>query len=310
MAATTSKTVYRQTFGPLPSGVMAAPYPYCLHCKARTPETGYLLAPSVEGVGPSYADRGCCNGPLEALEWMLTMHTAPQETAAILIEPILGEGGFLTPPPGFLDALRALCDKHGILLIFDEVQAGMGRTGTWWAHEQLCEANPDLMTFAKGIASGFPFAGVAARPETFRNMSPGMLGGTYGGNTLGCAAATATIDVIREEGLLDNARERGAQLMRGLLDIAARNPAIRDVRGRGLMVAAELGAADGGFPSPSGLAGKITAAAGRRDMLLLSAGARETIRFLPPLIVGEKEIDDALRIFRESLDEALGETRV
>ena len=302
MAATTSKTVYRQTFGPLPAGLLAAPYPYCLHFKARTPATGYELAPSV---GEAYARRGCCGGPLEALEWMLKMHTAPQETAAILIEPILGEGGFLTPPPGFLDALRALCDKHGMLLIFDEVQAGVGRTGTWWAHQQLGGAAPDLMTFAKGVASGFPFAGVAARPELFKNMSPGMLGGTYGGNTLGCAAAAATIDVIREEGLLDNVRARGAQLMRGLVDIAARNPSIKDVRGRGLMVAAELGAADGSFPAPYGLAGKVTAAAGRRDMLLLSAGARETIRFLPPLIVGEKEIDDALRIFEESLDEAL-----
>eukprot|EP00887_Chlorella_sp_A99_P005683 scaffold1.g5683.t1 len=320
MALTTSKTVYRQAFGPLVPGVATAPYPYCLHCRARTAAggLGYTLAPFIPGhkpLGQPYAERQCCGGPLEALHWMLKMQSAPQETAAIIVEPVLGEGGFLTPPPGFLDALRAICDQHGILLIFDEVQSGVGRTGTWWAHQQLGSAQPDLMLFAKGIASGMPFAGVAARPGLFKHMTPGMLGGTYGGSAMGCAAAAATLDVIEEEGLLDNARVRGQQLTRGLIALAKRYPIV-DVRGHGLMVAAELGAAppaEGGSdagagvgPAPAGAATALTAAAGQHDMLLLSAGARETIRFLPPLNVSEGEIAEALSIFEACLEEVFG----
>ena len=192
MAVTTSKTVYRQNFGPHMGGVAVAPYPYCLHCKARQAGggLGYTLAPYVPPVGPAYEERRCCGGPLEALRWMLKMQSAPGETAAVLLEPILGEGGFLTTPPGFLQALRALCDEHGMLLIFDEVQSGVGRTGHWWAHAPLGGGvQPDLMTFAKGIASGFPFAGVAARPHLFDKMTPGMLvrgAGLSSGESAGC----------------------------------------------------------------------------------------------------------------------------
>ncbi|EFN54607.1 hypothetical protein CHLNCDRAFT_8428, partial [Chlorella variabilis] len=282
MSLTTSKTVYRQTFGPFPSGVVTAPYPYCLHCKTRQA-------------------RQCCGGPLESLEWMLKTHSAPSETAAIILEPILGEGGFLTPPPGFLGALRALCDKHGMLLIFDEVQCGVGRTGKWWGHQHLTD--PDVLLFAKGIASGVPFAGVSAKPQLYDKMSAGMMGGTYGGSAIGCAAAAATIDVVTEEGLLQNAAERGQQLAAGLLKLGEKYP-IADVRGRGLMLAAEFGEPQpgGGIAARPHTAADLAHAAGQRGLLLLGAGARETIRFLPPLNVSEGEVEEGLAIFEQCLE--------
>ncbi|KAL4421398.1 hypothetical protein ABPG75_010689 [Micractinium tetrahymenae] len=309
MALTTSKTVYRQNFGPYPSGVNVAPYPYCLHCKTRQAAggLGYEVAPNVPPLGKPYAERQCCGGPQEALDWMLKMHTAPSETAAIIIEPILGEGGFLTPPPGFLTKLRELCDKHGMLLIFDEVQCGVARTGRWWGHQHLTEAQPDLLLFAKGIASGVPFAGISARPEVYSKMSHGMMGGTYGGSAIGCAAAAATIDVIEGEGLLQNAAERGQQLTRGLLSLAERYPII-DVRGRGLMLAAEFGQKqpDGSLRAEPGTASKLTHAAGRRGLLLLGAGARETVRFLPPLTVSSGQVEEGLAVLEDCLQEVLG----
>lgn len=316
MSLTTSKTVYRQGFGPLIPGVITAPYPNCLHCKARHAAggLGYQVAPNVPPLGRPYLERKCCGGPQEALPWILKMQSAPQDTAAIIVEPILGEGGFLTPPPGFLSSLRELCDAHGILLIFDEVQAGMGRTGTWWAHQQLGGegpqggVSPDMMIFAKGIASGFPFAGVSCKESLFQNMSPGMMGGTYGGSALGCAAAVATIDAIEEEGMMGNARERGLQLMAGIVALEQKGYPITDVRGRGLMVAAEFGGGEGpGSLAPQpGVAAAVSKACGARSMLLLTSGARETVRFLPPLNVSELEVKEALRTFEEALEEVFG----
>lgn len=307
MALTTSKTVYRQTFGPQLSGIVTAPYPYCLHCPTRAAAggLGYTVAPCTPPLGRPYEQRQCCNSPLDALKWMLKMQTAPQETAAIILEPVLGEGGFQTPPPGMLRALRDLCDEHGMLLIFDEVQAGMGRTGKWWSHQLLGDVQPDMMLFAKGIASGFPFAGIASRPELYDKMVPGMMGGTYGGSTLGCAAAVATIDIITEEHLLENAQQRGLQLARGMLDLAQRYPIV-DVRGRGLMVAAEFGGRDGGLSAEPGVAARVTRAASKHGMLLLTAGARESIRMLPPLNVSSTEIDEALQKLELSLRDVFG----
>lgn len=328
MSVTTSKTVYRQFFGPMPPGVFVAPYPYCLHCPTRAAAggLGMGMAPNVPPVGQAYEDRQCCMSPLEDLRMMLKMQTSPavscscewghgslphysipnvlttmpcnsvQETAAILIEPVLGEGGFLVPPPGFLSALRTLCDEHGILLIFDEVQAGMGRTGTWWSHQQLTNAQPDILIFAKGIASGFPFAGLATKPHLYERMTPGMMGGTYGSNPIGCAAAVATIDAIEEEGILENVKQRGLQLMHGLVEMSEELP-IAEVRGRGLMVAAEL-------KGPVGVASNITKLAAEKGVLLITSGARETVRFLPPLVVTEEQVNEALVVFKWALGEA------
>lgn len=273
-------------------GVVVAPFPDCLHCVAQ-PSGGYGLPPCAPPFG-DYAARRCCGNPLSALEWTLRTHSHPGETAAVLVEPIQGEGGTVVPPPGFLPGLRALCDEHGMLLIVDEVQAGVGRTGEWWGHQALGEAPvaPDLLLAAKGLGSGLPIAAVAGRPELFARLAPGTLGGTYGGSAVASAAAAATLAVIREEGLLANAAARGRQLQAGLLRLAEEFP-ILDVRGRGLMVAVELGA-EGGGPAAAGAAGRVTAAALQRGLLLLTAGAREVVRFLPPLTVSEEEVERCL----------------
>jgi 4-aminobutyrate aminotransferase len=240
---------------------------------------------------------------------LLKTQSHPKDTAAIIIEPILGEGGFLVPPPGFLSELRKICDEHGIVLIFDEVQAGLGRTGTWFSHQLLTTAQPDVLIFAKGIASGFPFAGLAAREDLFVNsdgsnnerMEAGMMGGTYGSSPMGCAAAVATIDVIEDEKLLENAKIRGEQLANGLNAIASRSgdsdSSIIEVRGRGLMVAAELR----GKP---GVAARAVKIAGQHGVLMLTCGARETVRFLPPLVVTAEQVDRALEVFELALKEA------
>lgn len=300
MSVTSSKNVYRQFFGPLPAGVVVARYPYCLPCKTREAAGGleHGVEPRIPPLGPSYQSLKCC-WDISELEMLLKMQSHPKETAAVLIEPILGEGGFLVPPPNFLADLRELCDHYGIVLIFDEVQSGAGRTGNWWAHQELSSARPDMMVFAKGIASGFPFAGLAARPHLFDGLDSGTMGGTYGGSALGCAAASATIDVIEEEGLLDNAKTRGMQLMKGLVELSARLP-IAEVRGRGLMVAAEL---KEGHP---GLAAKVITSAAQKGLLILTAGARETVRFLPPLVVNEQQVDEALSAFESAFHEGLG----
>jgi len=312
MALTSSKTVYRQGFAPLMPGAFFAPYPYCLWCKTQHAGamSGYHVAPYCEPFDDPGA-RACCGTPLEALKWMLKMQTAPSETAAIILEPVLGEGGFLTPPPGFMAALRALCNEHGILLIADEVQSGAARTGSWWGHAQFDGGamQPDILVFAKGIASGYPMAGLAARGRLFDNLAPGTLGGTYGGNAVAAAAAVATIDVINEEKLAENAAVRGTQLMQGLVSLAQQQPCIIDVRGRGLMVGVEFGSPhttqSGGVPQPCppGFASAVTKATAKRGVLTMTAGAREAIRFLPPLTVSEEEIALALKVFGEAVAE-------
>ncbi|GIL92514.1 hypothetical protein Vretifemale_20029 [Volvox reticuliferus] len=357
MALTSSKTIYRQGFGPLIPGVHIAPYPYCLHCKAQVAR-GHAGYPSPAeqaatvavacggssngGKGAAPRDISCCGGPLESLEWMLATQTAPSDTAAVILEPILGEGGFLVPPPGFLQGLRKLCSEHGILLIADEVQAGAGRTGRWWGHQHWLSTptgshpqegtiglsletvhgggpgdSPDILVFAKGIASGYPLAGLAVRRELVPRdkMPPGTLGGTYGANAVACAAASATIEIINNEGLVQNAALRGAQLMAGLADLAAELPpgVIADIRGRGLMVGVEFGGGGGDsdasmprhIPPHKGVASAITKACAARGMLLLTAGARECIRFLPPLTISEDEVRQALSVFRDACREVL-----
>lgn len=305
MALTNSKTYYRAGFGPLLPGVLTSTYPYCLHCKTRQAAADggewYKIRPNIPPF-EDYNARQCCNGPLEAVTWLLKQSSAPADTAAIIIEPIQGEGGFLTPPPSFLPGLRKICDDNNIILIMDEVQAGVGRTGRWWGHEHLMDADPDILVFAKGIASGFPMAGIATKSDMFQNLKPGSIGGTYSGNTLGCAAACATIDAIKEDNMLANATERGKQLVEGLVKLSEKYP-ISDIRGRGLMVAVEFGSPDGGLTAKPGTASQVTKAAGRRNMLLLSAGARESIRFLPPLNVSSTEIEEALHILDASLQE-------
>ena len=279
LAMTTSKTAYRVGYGPLPSGVHVAKFPYCLHCPA---------APAGAAGG------ACCGDALAGLEALLKEQSAPSDTACIVIEPVLGEGGYVVPPRGFLRALRALCDKHGILLVLDEVQSGVGRTGKMWAFEHEGEDFlPDILVFAKGIASGVPLSGIATRPGFMHKSPSGSMGGTFGATAVSAAAAVATLETIRDERLLENAAARGAQLSAGLRALQAQFPErILDVRGRGCMVGLEFNA-----PVGSGVAGAVTAAAMDEGLLLLTTGWRETIRFIPPLIISAAEVDDALARF-------------
>jgi 4-aminobutyrate aminotransferase len=245
---------------------------------------------------------GCCGDALESVRTILKERSAPNDTAAIVIEPILGEGGYTPAPPGFLAALRNLCDEHGILLIVDEVQSGVGRTGRMWAIEHEEGVTPDILVFAKAIASGVPLSGIMTRPSLMHKSPPGSMGGTYGATAIAAAAAVATLRVMREEGLPANAAARGAQLSAGLRALSHTFPGvIADVRGRGCMVGLEFA-----YPAGSGFASAVTSAAMDRGLLLLTTGWRETIRFIPPLTVSEAEVETALQAFGDALAHVLG----
>ncbi len=279
MALTTSKTIYRVGYQPLPAGVFVAPYPYAYRY--------------------GWDDERTVDFCLDELKLLLKTQTAPQETAAILVEPVLGEGGYVVPPAGFLRGLREVCDEHDMLLIADEIQSGFGRTGKWFAVEHF-DAVPDIMTVAKGIASGLPLSGVVASSELMEQWMPGSHGGTYGGNAVACAAAVATARVIKEEGLLENATQMGARLMDQLRDLQSDYPVIGDVRGLGLMVATEFTAADGS-PATKVAKGLRKACLDRGLMLLTCGPWNNTVRWIPPLIVTEDQIDEAVGIFRAAL---------
>ena len=283
MALTTSKTVYRTGFGPLPSGVFVSPYPYAFRLKMTEDEAS------------KYA--------LEQLEHLLATQTAPRETAAILIESVLGEGGYVVPPASFMKGLREICDRHNILLIFDEVQSGFGRTGRWFAFEHF-DVAPDIITAAKGIASGMPLSGVFASTDLMLKLDVGSIGGTYGGNAVACAAGAATIRAIREENMLENASERGIQLMTGLRKLQEEYSQIGDVRGKGLMVGTEF-VVGGRADKAKSLVKEVIHKAEEKGLLLLSCGTYDnTLRWIPPINVTSEQINDGLRIFGESLKEA------
>ena len=281
MSLTTSKTIYRAGYQPLMPGVFVAPYPYAYRFGWDNEKTS----------------QWCLN----ELDFLLTTQTAPEETAAILIEPVLGEGGYVVPPKDFLQGLRKVCDKHGILFILDEIQSGFGRTGEWFAFEHF-EVEPDILTVAKGLASGMPISGVFSSLELMEAWIPGSHGGTFGGNVVAAAAAVATIQAIREEGMLANCQQRGKQLMEGLGELKRRFPIIGDLRGLGLMIGTEFRTQD---RKPDKITAKaIIHACQDRQLLLLTCGPWDnTIRWIPPLIVTKDQIDQALDIFAESLQE-------
>ncbi len=281
MALTTSKTIYRSGFQPLPAGVFVAPYPYAYKLGMTETKTAeYCLA---------------------ALEELLLSQTSPAETAAILIEPELGEGGYVVPPAAFVKGLRELCDRTGILLIFDEVQSGFGRTGKWFAQDHFGVV-PDIMTVAKGIASGLPLSGVFSRLGLMKKWQTGSHGGTYGGNVLACAAGVATIRAMRDEDMPDNAARRGVQLTSGLRKLQEEYPLIGDVRGLGLMVGTEFTV--NGKPADKSIIKNILHICEERGLLLLSCGTYDNvIRWIPPLVVTEQQINDGLNIFATALKE-------
>lgn len=284
MALTTSKTVYRTGFGPLPSGVFVAPFPYAFRLKMSEEEAS------------AYA--------LEQLEHLFASQTAPKDTAAILVETVLGEGGYVAPPKSFLKGLREICDKHGILLIFDEVQSGFGRTGRWFAFEHF-DVAPDIITAAKGLASGMPLSGVFTRTDIMLKLDVGSIGGTYGGNAVACAAAVATVRAMREEKMLENATERGVQLMTGLRKLQEEYPQIGDVRGMGLMIGTEF-VLNGRADKAKQLVKDVIHSAEEKGLLLLSCGTYDnTVRWIPPLNVTSGQINDGLKIFGEALKETV-----
>ena len=226
----------------------------------------------------------------------------PSEVAAILVEPMQGEGGYLTPPDGFLAGLRALCDEHGILLIFDEVQSGIGRTGKMFACEHW-GVQPDILTSAKGLGSGLPIGAVIARKSIMSQWQRGAHGNTYGGNPITCAAANATIDLVRG-GLVDNAARVGAHFIERLRQLQRDYPCIGEVRGKGLWIGMELVENDAGKTPATALCEAVITKAFHNGLLLLSCGT-STVRFMPPLTVSTDEVDEAMALLRTSLDQAL-----
>ena len=280
MAMTTSKYVYRYNYQPLPGGIFVAPFPYSYYY-------GWSDAETVEFA-------------MRQLDQLLHSQTAPDETAAIVIEPVLGEGGYVPAPPAFLRRLRELCDEHGILLIADEIQSGFGRTGRFFGFEHA-DIEPDILIMAKGLGSGMPISAIGARAELMAQWKPGTHGGTYGGgNAVAAAAATATVQAIREEGLVENAAAMGDRLQAGLKEIQAEHPQIGDVRGLGLMVGTEFTGPDG--TPDAATAGRVHKACLERNLLLLTCGTYgNVIRWIPPLVVNGEQIDEALHIFNEAM---------
>ncbi len=278
MAMTTSKTVYRQHYQPLAAGVFVTPYPYWYRY----------------GWQPEETSQWC----LRELRHLLASQTAPSETAAIIVEPVLGEGGYVVPPASFLPGLREICDEHGILLISDEVQSGFGRTGKFFAIEHF-GVEPDVIIMAKGLASGLPLSGIAAPRALMDKWMVGTHGGTYGGNAVACAAAEATVRVL-QDGLVENAARMGEVLMDGLRAIQSRFPVLGDVRGLGLMVGAEFTLVDG---SPgTDLVKAIIARCLDEKLMLLNCGTySNVIRWIPPLIVSREQIETGLEIFERAV---------
>ncbi len=285
MAMTTAKTIYRHRYQPLPAAVFVAPYPDA---------SSFGLEKEV-----------AADFALEQLRLLLASQSAADETAAIVIEPVLGEGGYIPAPTTYLRGLRELCDQTGILLVVDEIQSGFGRTGKFFAYEHA-GITPDILVMAKGLGSGMPISAIASRRELMERWEAGTHGGTYGGgNAVAMAAAAATIETLREEGLVENAARIGAQLQHGLQHLREEFPAISDVRGLGAMVGCEFRDAAGNADTAT--AATVSAACLERGLLLLTCGTYDhVIRWIPPLIATREITERALSIFAEALSAACG----
>jgi len=280
LSLTARKAVQRRGFGPMLPGVVHAPYPNCYRCPfGQTPDR-------------------CAVECAKFIEDSLLKTIAPaEEVAAIVIEPVLGEGGYVVPPQQFFDELTRICEKHGILLICDEVQSGMGRTGKMWASEHFGLA-PDIMAVAKGIASGMPLGATVARADLMR-WTPGAHASTFGGNPVACAAALVTIELLEQE-LIDNAARMGAHLMARMRDWPARFPIVGDVRGLGLMLGVELVRDQRLKTKAPELRDRVVDLAFERGLLILGAGDN-TLRLCPPLIINRDQCDFALDTLEDCL---------
>lgn len=282
---TTSRTAYRAGMEPLMGGVVLAPFPFAYRY--------------------GWDEETTISFCLKELDYLFATVCAPQDVAAIFVEPVLGEGGYVPASTAFLAGLRRRCDEHGILLVADEIQTGFGRTGRFWGHEHF-DTRPDIVITAKGLASGFPLSAIAAPAELMARARPGSQGGTYGGNAVACAAALATLRVIDDEGLVERS-ERLGRILRGRLEDLAREEkfGIGDVRGLGLMVGVEL-TDDRGDPDPRRTL-RVQREAVKAGLLLLTCGTYgNVIRWIPPLVVTSTQLEEGLDIFGAALEAAVG----
>jgi len=283
MAMTTAKTIYSYDYQPLPSGIYVAPFPY-----------SYFY---------SWDEKSTVDFCLKQLDLLFKTQSPPEKTAALVIEPVLGEGGYVPAPEHFLQALREICDEHGILLILDEVQSGFGRTGKFFAFEHAGIV-PDVIVMAKGLGSGMPISAIASRDDLMNKWKTGTHGGTYGGgNAVVMAAACETVKVIQEENLVENARVVGDYLQSKLRDLQAQYSIIGDVRGYGMMVATEF--TRDGKPDKASAKAIAKACVDNRLLLLTCSPYENVIRWIPPLVTTKTQFDTALTVFEAALKQVL-----
>ena len=284
MALTGKVVPYKKGFGPLPAEVYHVPFPIEFH-------------------GVSMDDS------LAALDVLFKADVEPDRVAAIIVEPVQGEGGFYAAPKGFLQKIRELCDEHGIVMIADEVQTGFARTGKMFASEHE-GVEPDLMTMAKGLAGGFPLSGVVGKAEVMDSVEAGGLGGTFGGSPIGCAAAHAVLDVIEEEDLCGESMKIGEQIRAWAEQLQSETDCIGDIRINGAMSAIELVERGNAAIPAADLAKAIAAEAASRGVIILTCGVRgNVIRFLPPLTIGREVLAEGLTIIGDIIREKAGVIR-
>lgn len=292
---TKSKTVYTMGTGSTLPGVYATPFPYwhSLGVDADTPEDELVRL------------------AIFHLELLAKQQVAPTDVAAIFVEPVIGEGGYVPAPSAWMKYLRSFCDKHGILLVVDEVQTGFGRTGKMFMTEWTEGLRPDVMTFAKGLANGFPLSGVVSRREIMEKQEVGTIGGTYAGNAIACAAAVAVTEVFRTQPILENVNARSAQLFETLNALKAApktGPLIADVRGKGLMVAVEFATNTdsttnkAGAKVPENIGKRVQQKVMEQGIFILTTSCFDTIRFIPPLIITEPEMARFCKVFADAVE--------
>ena len=285
LSLTTSKSKYRRN---LPVGAnMTYQLPY-----AQITETPEGLDPEVYWSEHVEKD----------FERLFNHQVAPEEVAAVILEPVLGEGGYVIPPKAWLQKIREICDQHQILLIFDEIQTGFGRTGDWFAANRF-GVTPDIMAIAKGIASGLPLSATVASRELMEKWTIGSHSTTFGGNPVACAAACATMDVLKEEGLVENARVLGEYALNKLLDMKEKHPVIGTVRGIGLMIGIEIIHPVTGEPNGEGLMKILEKSLEKGVILYLSGNKGEVIRMMPPLNVDKEHLDQGISLLEEAITE-------
>lgn len=305
MGLTTSGTIYRSGFMAPSSGVFVAPFPYIINgpygpdyeywdnsTKQKISECSYWGYASADLAA---RDTARC---LDTIALMLRTQTAPSETAAILLEPVQGEGGYVPCPPGFLKGLKDICKQNGMLLIVDEVQTGFGRTGSMFATDWLDrgEVQPDVLVMAKGIANGFPLSAIATRSDLSVKQPPGSMGGTYGANAVSCAAALAVLDAFETEGVLEGMPEGERIIRKKLTELDEAVPGVlREVRGKGYMIGVELNTPPG--RQPGWAAKEVALTCAERGLLVLSCGPYDTVRLIPPLNASSEELSQGMDIF-------------